>query len=528
MHRPRLTSGILAIAALTVPAALATPTIVVFTRMQPHDLSNDGNVVTGGDLSSLVWERNGAPSVTARPGNSQQDWTFCDADGNVAATTIRNTAGEGGFPATGLIAAVWDDSNPGWLSTGLVPTADDCGTSISSPNEVSADGRYVVGLAWVTSCRGRAFIYDTMTDVITDLGVLGTQSSRANDVSADGSVVVGYDSTPGRRPAVWTNGVEMIIPTDPVTPGGEIHSINDAGTIMVGTSSEFNGHLVRWTLTEGTWVPEDLGTMPALPSWITSPSTLIRSATPSSLSEDGTTIVGIIQYQDPPSAPFNGAFLYTDTLGIVDLRDYMVAQGSADHAAIGAYDIASRVSSDGRSILGWGLVTADWLIDLDGAPCVEPVITSNTADRVQNANTTAIFNAGIVGSVAGITYQWYWNGIPLVDGFTLNGSVAAGAATSQLRISFPTCADQGFYNCTVTNACGSVTTVAGRLTINGCVFGDIGNDGFVAYDDGIILIGCMTGPGGGIFPGCGGADLDSDGDVDLADWTLLTEAMPAF
>jgi hypothetical protein len=39
-----------------------------------------------------------------------------------------------------------------------------------------------------------------------------------------------------------------------------------------------------------------------------------------------------------------------------------------------------------------------------------------------------------------------------------------------------------------------------------------------------VLRGCLTGPGGGILPGCDGADLNDDGDVDLRDAGVFQSA----
>ena len=51
--------------------------------------------------------------------------------------------------------------------------------------------------------------------------------------------------------------------------------------------------------------------------------------------------------------------------------------------------------------------------------------------------------------------------------------------------------------------------------------GDVDHDGDVDLIDSEELYNCLTGPGGGVLPGCEGAALDGDADVDLLDFALL-------
>jgi len=53
---------------------------------------------------------------------------------------------------------------------------------------------------------------------------------------------------------------------------------------------------------------------------------------------------------------------------------------------------------------------------------------------------------------------------------------------------------------------------------------DFDGDGDVDLADFTVLAGCLTGPGGGILPGCDDADLDSDDDTDLQDAAVLLRA----
>ena len=51
--------------------------------------------------------------------------------------------------------------------------------------------------------------------------------------------------------------------------------------------------------------------------------------------------------------------------------------------------------------------------------------------------------------------------------------------------------------------------------------GDLDRDGDLDLDDWDLMEPCLTGPGGGILPGCDGADLDADDDSDLDDFSLF-------
>jgi hypothetical protein len=51
--------------------------------------------------------------------------------------------------------------------------------------------------------------------------------------------------------------------------------------------------------------------------------------------------------------------------------------------------------------------------------------------------------------------------------------------------------------------------------------GDPDCDGDIDLDDHVAFVVCMSGPGGGLGPGCASADLDGDGDADLGDFTAF-------
>jgi len=63
----------------------------------------------------------------------------------------------------------------------------------------------------------------------------------------------------------------------------------------------------------------------------------------------------------------------------------------------------------------------------------------------------------------------------------------------------------------------------GVFRILPAVFGDGDQDGDVDLADWSLMHGSLTGPEGGMPPDCGLFDLDADGDVDLADHRLFQQ-----
>ncbi len=255
-----------------------------------------------------------------------------------------------------------------------------------TPNAISADGRYTVGLGYISSYSNssgttisdntfqwRAWIWDA--DANGGLGsmtVLPTpnrtssntwrkRTGNAYAVSADGSLVVGATDhnvgtsaaadPDGGRLATWrrTPGTDTwtmsylpaavdatgLVQTTSSSPG-TVH-MNAAGTIIVGRSFTTDGtnFIAKWVWNPvtSTWNnPINIGsnlTTPAswLPGSVTScaiPPTL----TPTGMSADGNVIVGSVTYSTCGSF-MTGGFIWANTDdGIVDWYDYNTAIGT--------------------------------------------------------------------------------------------------------------------------------------------------------------------------------------------------------
>ncbi|MCA9245098.1 MAG: hypothetical protein KDA32_14160 [Phycisphaerales bacterium] len=510
--------------------AMATPSILFLGGGTPNNMSDDGTLIVG--RSSDVYRYAVGGGFELLPGSSNQNVPYCSADGQILASTVRNTAGVGGLPTDRTITARWEDPNVGWENLGIVPMGSNCDSTISAPYAISADGRFIVGLHWINGCTARAFRYDDANGVMTNLGSITGQSTRANSVSDDGSVICGFEHnlfTGARRPAVWVNGVETILRTtgSAVSEAGEAYIVNGAGTLIYGESAAFPDHLVKWTRdANDVWHQVDCGIQPSVPSWVP-PGRPLNGHFASAMSDDGNTVVGLTFYGGG-TLLVRGAFMYTPSTGVVDITDFMQSSGAVGVSDIGEFQIALDVSADGRKILGWGLFTPDWMIDLDGTtPCVPPLVTSVARDDETDPNGFLIFNASVIGT-AGMSFQWYKDGVALTDtpnpydpndpfSFT---SVIFGATTEQLFIDNVLCSDNGIYHCEFTNACGSAATAPALGTVGAICPGDINGDRMVDLSDLAGLLANFGGTGKTRAQG----DLTDDGNVDLSDLAGLLAA----
>jgi hypothetical protein len=479
--------------------AMGQPRVVVLNPGVPQGVSNDGILAYGSASSYGV----GLNSLTiGAVSGSSPSIVACSDDGLFAAGTVGGTASR------------WDATAAAWINAPLAITI----TSISNVRDISATGRFIVGQCSTSSPGSFAgYVTDYGQNPPLTTKLLGTTTTaRACAVSADGTVIVGGESpnvagaTSGGRAGVWrwnsgTNTYDWsYLPDGPTASGGTVYrnvdnfQINDAGTIIVGTSFKSaggqpeDGYLTRWTWNAGTlqWDRTDLYNMNSaltISSWWVPvsgcpiPPTLI----PTGMTDDGNTIIGQISYSTCGSF-IRGGFIYTGGEIVHDLNDYLVAQ-SVDLAGAGfgtyssgglglshlgfAYDI----SDDGNTLVGAPSLDTDtpgsWLIELDrpGAGCIPAVITASPAASTNfNACTgSLILNAAAAGS-APLSMSWTKNGSPIVSGPSGSGSTyQILAADKQLRINGPySPADAGTYAATASNSCGTSTSTGAVVQVD--------------------------------------------------------------
>jgi hypothetical protein len=99
-----------------------------------------------------------------------------------------------------------------------------------------------------------------------------------------------------------------------------------------------------------------------------------------------------------------------------------------------------------------------------------PTIASQPGSVHAPANGIVTFavEAGPATKDGIVSYQWRRDGKPLTDGGGIYGS-----QWPTLEIEYVSCANQGNYDCVVSQACGSTTTNTAILTVAGCTPGDI-------------------------------------------------------
>jgi hypothetical protein len=141
--------------------------------------------------------------------------------------------------------------------------------------------------------------------------------------------------------------------------------------------------------------------------------------------------------------------------------------------------------------------------------------------------STAVFSVILPTGYEGLVqYRWFKDGVPLSEGWTGSGSSLVGATTAPvLSVLDVSDADEGSYHLVVSNACGSVTTVAVTLDALGvcppCPLDiappPVGN-GVNNVSDLLMLLGAW-----GACPGCP-PDFDGNGTVNVSDLLDLLAA----
>jgi uncharacterized membrane protein len=204
----------------------------------------------------------------------------------------------------------------------------------SIARDVSADGSVIVGDGrfWTAG----PFFRWTASDGLTDI-----REALAYAVSADGRVIVGgaYRWSANEGPMVVPSlpGADVITNSWDVSADGSI--VVGSGVSPVDGQLHPNSEAFRWTAETGT---VGLGDLPG--------GNLSSAAL--AVSSDGSVIVGHGETGD--ELVNVQATLWTDELGIVALKDYLVSNGVTN---LDGWRLvhATGVSADGRTIIGDGI-----------------------------------------------------------------------------------------------------------------------------------------------------------------------------
>lgn len=360
-------------------------------------------------------------------------------------------------------------ASTGWVNAGSLARSLDpatgrfyggtrCDGNINYPNDISGDGRYIVGGAWwapLTTAGGGpgfglcgnfyAFSYDAQTGAFNALpSASSSKTTSAHRVNGDGSVITGYDLGPvpdgsggfydGRRKCVWTNGVQSLL--DPISNDSTISPVNAPGTVIAGfPSAAYNQatfgsggiKLVRWVRQpDNSWTPQNLGRPLDRDAGLT--IDILIALYPSAISDDGNTIIGTAVYNQLGPGGLSRMFIWRPTINAgkpIDLQDYIQSLDPSspllEPGLLLSY--GSSMSSDGNAIAmrmydgrdtcpgtAQSLQTSPTgILYLNGASvaCDPPRIAVGPTDWVETQYTP--FGIALNVSVSGswpLSYQW--------------------------------------------------------------------------------------------------------------------------
>ena len=559
----------------TTAAALVLASSAAVSVAQPvlvisgvaDDLSANGNKTTGlffdataGEYAAYVWER--GVGYTAIPGTGLSvEPLRGSSDLSVLATGKNNTSDWGNLncfagyctfgdcvPGTPLpppspcqiptIAHSWSSAT-GWVNAGSIARELDamtgrsfggtrCDSNINSANDISGNGRYIVGGAWTAGLFNSsgdpsfglcgdfaAFIADRTLGTVSPLPVQpGTTTSRADSVNHDGTVITGYDygeiidpvfgPGQGRRACVWVNGNQQLI--DDLSGSSATYPVNSAGTVIVGTPgpafamANFGIEetvLVKWTRQPGdTWTAQNLG-RPA--DFFNGTDTIpLTGLIAVGASDDGSTVIANARYGGFWDGFTRGIIWRADINGGVpmDLSAYIASIAPTSDIVRPGFSITSTrgISTDGNAITvsvndaattctpaDLGLATGNsGVLYLNGGSidCDAPRIAIPPRDMVSTQYTPfgVALNVFASGSWP-MTYTWQredpqnpgqWLTLTeACSGFPYGGEWDyEGISKSQMRVGQALCGNgrDGNYRVIVSNSCGSVTSPPASVT----------------------------------------------------------------
>jgi Immunoglobulin domain len=186
--------------------------------------------------------------------------------------------------------------------------------------------------------------------------------------------------------------------------------------------------------------------------------------------------------------------------------------------AIGTYHNEIHISGYVSSTANASVRLVDWTRYLTtGAPWVASQPTSQFPACGQNASFTIEAAMGYTDAV----YAWRKNGTPLSNGVTANGTMISGANAPTLTLTSVSSADNGGYDCVLSNSCGGETSILATLTVGTTCCADVTHSGAVNIDDLLQVINNWG------ATGSNPADVTHDGVVDIDDLLSVVNAWGA-
>ncbi|MFN8815725.1 MAG: GC-type dockerin domain-anchored protein [bacterium] len=472
MHRSAVVA--LFAAAGLVSAAAAQPRIIQLPSGSAPRLSAGGGFLASNSFSSSggLIRLQISPTIgfTQIPGSNQL--IGISGNGQVLAGMLLND-GSNGFPADADIAGRWTGGV--WSQVTPIPAATLAFNTVSTGYDLSADGRYIVGLAYSGTNLG--FIFDAVTGESTPLEhPSGFGRTRANSVSGNGQVAGGNASIDGASDTmyatVWernsVTGVWSAQFLDAVN-NASVDAVPDISTdgstavgFVFGETAGTGGRI--WRKAAGVWTGSSIPAPLTAPSGLPDPSWQLSSVEPTAVNGDGSVVVGTLTYRGEVFFDrFSTSFIWTQATGTRTLADHIVALGGP---TVNDNDIsgAQSISDDGLTIAGGSFFGGQWVVQLAGGGPVAPLIISQPDPTATlNLCDSIGLSVSVIGS-GPFTYQWRRNGQPITDGPTPWGSEVFGATSPRLFFARRALQDAGTYDVVITSPGGAITSTPSVVT----------------------------------------------------------------
>ncbi len=352
----RIASGIFIVLAATSVHAAEVAELnfrMITNAASANDMSPDGRYVVGERFNGTLYLWDTVSNVfTTLPAGALAAVAVSDDGTVVLGDMIDPRSGD-------EVAGIWRKGSNTWTSLGYLPNANTC-PSRSNGYELSGDGAVAVGLSW-DGCDGRGFRWTKATGMV-ELEPLANGGNRASVVSGDGNVLAGFaQGSFSRTPTFWeSSGDGELLDPPSGDAVGEIHGINDAGTILLG---EWNGDAVMWTYPSLTRTV--IGDGSILPGW---------SGIPQDIADDGTVVGFDILLGN------RRAWIQPGGAGpLQELAAFVTGHGGIIPAGVNVH-VAQAISTDATTIIGHGTNTGAWIvkIEYEAPACMGDVVSSGT------------------------------------------------------------------------------------------------------------------------------------------------------
>ncbi len=345
----RIVSTAASLAALAVSASAQFYTLGAGSTA--YDVSGDGSRVVGyNGNGNFVWSAGtGLQGIGGNaPGNGFGGRPAISDDGTTLVASATNAQGLNEMSRYSFATGQW---------TALGNLGASSGDETSSGWNLSADGSTAVGLGWIDGGTAHGIV--SRSGVVTDLGsTVAGASTRANAVSGDGGVIVGWqDAEDGfRQGAVWKDGVQTILKDGQGNVLGEADVVSNDGVWVAGNGNyAADGELWRWSEATGY---QALGSKLDASDFSTGFT---------GMNGDATAMVGYSRGFGP--ARLGKGVLWTSSLGVMDLNEYVASQGIDTQGVTLALPLG--MSADGQTIVGLGSNGQGWVVRLPN-PVPEP------------------------------------------------------------------------------------------------------------------------------------------------------------